>query len=66
MLIIALEKKEKILKFDFDKIEILCYIKYKTNMLCSGLQELECLKRRLKSLKINRKIINNLIDKFND
>jgi len=66
MLIIALEEKEKILKFYFDKIEILCYINYKTNMLCLGLQELKCLKRRLKSLKINREIINNLIDRFND
>ena len=65
LILLHQKKKEKILKFYLNKIEILYYSKYKNNILCSGSQELKRLNRRLKSLKINREIIN-LIDRSND
>lgn len=62
-----LEGKEKILKFFIDKIDILCYIKYgKHEITCSGSQELERLQRKMKSLKVDRETVNDLIGRSDD
>lgn len=61
-----LEEKEKILQFYISKVDLLCYSKYGNEIICSGLQELERLQRRLSSLKIDRKTINDLIGRSDD
>ncbi|XP_067204288.1 uncharacterized protein [Linepithema humile] len=64
-----LEEKEKILKFYAEKIEILCYSRYHmygNNITCSGLQELERIKRRLITLKTERETINDMVGRFDD
>ncbi|XP_072758657.1 uncharacterized protein [Anoplolepis gracilipes] len=61
-----LEEKENILKFYIHKIEILCYNLYGNNISRSGLQELQCIERKLTAIKADREILNDMIGRFDD
>lgn len=61
-----LEEKEKILNFFTHKIDLLCFSKYGDDITCSGLQELERLKRKLINVKINRQTINDLVGRLDE